>query len=213
MKQLSALALGFATVLAPALDHAVAQGTLPTDSARGVDLPVGKGQLSREALTLRLRAGNLDILFVPLEERVLRLLAPDSYQSLENLLKQKRLAIDSAAMANGMTNPGIALVTFHATAPNTRFDPQLLMLSLHGQQTRAGAVLPMTPTLGNQQLDTRDVATGLFLYRRDIPVMEPFAVTYLDATSDDWGTRLQRINSERTRILGRARADSGHVKP
>jgi hypothetical protein len=54
---------------------------------------------------------------------------------------------------------------------------------------------------------------ALFIYRRDIPVRESFTVTYHDQTSDDWGNRLARFETERVRILGttRNRPDStGH---
>jgi hypothetical protein len=182
------------------------------DSSRTDNLPTDKGQLSLSSVTLNLTNTNLEVVFVPLDERVLRLLTRDSYLSLERLIQQHQRGIDSAASVAGVMAPGLAFVSFHGLAPNTRFDPQLLTLTFHGQQYRPAAWVALSPTFSNQQLDIREQVQAIFIYRRDIPVKEAFTLSYLAANTDDWGNRLTRFDEERTRILGstRFRADTGH---
>lgn len=176
------------------------------DTSRTDNLPTDKGQLSLSSLTVNLTNTNLEVVFVPLDERVLRLLTKDSYQSMERLIQQHQQSIDSVASATGVTSPGLAFVSFHGLAPNTRFDPQLLTLTFHGQQFRPAAWVALSPTFSNQQLDLREQVQALFIFRRDIPVREAFTLSYLAANNDDWANRLTLFDSERTRILGTARA-------
>lgn len=203
------LAIGGLLAAAPA----VARGQVAVDTSRTDNLPTGQGHLSLGSATISLSDGNLQIMFIPLDERILRLITRDSYESTEATLAQQRRLIDSAAAANGVMSPGIAFVSFQGLAPNTRFDPGQLTLNFQGQQFRPAAVIPMSATFSNQQLDVRQQVQALFIYRRDIPVHESFTVSYLNATSDDWANRLARFDAERSRILGtvRTRRDTtGH---
>lgn len=196
-------ALGLAGLMAapPAL-----AGQAAADSGRADNLPTDKGLLSLSNATVSLSNGNLQIVFIPLDERILRLITQDSYRSMERLLDQQRKALDSAAAAVGASTPGIAFVSFQGLAANTRFEPDQLTLTYQGQQIRPVAWVPLSPTFSNRQLDLRQQVQALFIYRREIPVRESFNVTYLAATSDDWGSRLPRFETERSRILGAARA-------
>lgn len=198
-------AVALACIVAALPRAARAQTTL-VDTSRTDNLPVGKGQLSLESLTLRLASGNLEISFVPLDERVLRLLQRDTYQGVEGTLASQQSAIDSAARASGVTDPGLALVSFHGLAPNTRFDPSLLTLTFHGQQFRPEAWVALSPSFSNQQLDVRTQVQAIFIYRRDIPVKEDFTLSYLAASTNDWGHRLPRFDLERSRVRGSSAA-------
>ena len=190
----------------------VARGQVPLDTSRTDNLPTGQGHLSLSTATITLSNGNLQIVFIPLDERVLRLITKDSYESTEGTMAQQRRAIDSVMTATGVTSPGIAFVSFQGLAPNTRFDPEQLVLNLRGQQFRPVAWIPMSATFTNQQLDVRQQVQALFIYRRDIPVREGFTVSYRNATSDDWANRLSRFDAERSRILGTVRARGDTIR-
>ena len=198
--------------IAAAMIPASLSAQATADTSRTDNLPTDKGQLSLASLTVNLINTNLEVVFVPLDERVLRLLTRDSYQSMERLIQQHQQSIDSAASAADVTSPGLAFVSFHGLLPNTRFDPQLLTLTFHGQQYRPAAWVALSPTFSNQQLDLREQVQAIFIFRRDIPVKEAFTLSYLAANNDDWGNRLTRFDVERTRILGstRARTDTNH---
>jgi hypothetical protein len=207
---LLSLALACACACAP---RAVPAQVTTTENATGDELPVGKGQLSQDNITVRLRNGTLDIRVVPLDERVLRLLSTDGYTSLHGLVASQRRRIDSIAASRGVRRPGVALVSFHSLAPATRFDPQLLSLSLRNRLYRPIGVLSLTPTFSAQQLDAGGAATGLFIYEEELPVTEPFTVGYLEASTDDWERRLPRLETERGRILGTRRTATDSTRP
>ena len=190
----------------------LARGQVPFDTSRTDNLPTGQGHLSLSTATITLSNGNLQIVFIPLDERVLRLITKDSYESTESTLAQQRPAIDSVLSATGVTSPGIAFVSFQGLVPNTRFDPAQLTLNLYGQQFRPVAWIPMSATFTNQQLEVRQQVQALFIYRRDIPVREGFTVSYLNATSDNWASRLARFDAERSRILGTVRARGDTIR-
>ncbi|MES2306853.1 MAG: hypothetical protein V4558_15220 [Gemmatimonadota bacterium] len=211
MSRRHALALAVTLLALPAC--ARAQVVVPPRDTSSTDIQPGYGQLNQDVITLRLRTGTLEVRFVPLEERLIRVLAPDAYQSLHLLLQTHRRKIDSVASARGVRDPGVALVSFHSLAPSTRFDPSVLTLSLHSQQYRPIATIPLSPTFSNQQLDVREQASGLFIYERELPLHEPFTVTYLDGTNEEWERRLSRLDSERARILGRTRQRTDSIKP
>jgi len=207
MKQIFCIA-GCAAVLAGT--PLAARGQVGIDTARNDNLPVGQGHLSMGTVTLTLNNGNLQVVFIPLDERVLRLVTRDSYERTEGTLLSQRRAIDSVFSLTGVSSPGIAFVSFQGLAPNTRFDPEQLVLNFHGQQYHPVGIIPMSTTFSNHQLDVRQQVQALFLYRRDIPVRESFTLSYLNATSEDWANRLSRFDAERSRILAtvRPRRDS-----
>jgi hypothetical protein len=189
------------------------RGQTPLDTSRTDGLPTGQGHLSISTITVNLSDGNLQIVFIPLDERILRLVTRDSYLGIEGTVASQRRAIDSAAAIMGLSSPGIAFVSFQGLAPNTRFDPQQVTLNYHGQQFRPVAIIPMSATFSNLQLDVRQQVQAFFLYRRDIPVRESFTVSYFAATSGDWAGNLPRFDAERSRILGtvKVRGDTtGH---
>jgi hypothetical protein len=184
------------------------------DTSHTDNLPTDQGRLPLESITVRLLSGNLQVAFVPLDERVLRLLTKESYHSMEHLLGEQQRQIDSVAQVSGVTDLGIAWVSFQGLAPNTSFDPQQVTVTFHGQQFRPAGFVALSPGFTNQVLDLRQQVQGLLLYRRDIPVREGFSLSYLGATANDWDTRMGRFDGERTRILGlpAVRRDTTHQR-
>ncbi len=187
--------------LLPAL--VLAQDAAPTGRFDTLPVPRGHGQLNQDVITLQLRSGALDIRVMPLDDRVTRLLAPDAEQSLLALLTSRRSSIDSARARHGLHQPGLALVTFFARDNNTRFEPQLITISVRNRQIQPSATLPLSASFSNQVLDQREQAMGLYLFEEPIPVTEPFVVQYRDAVNADWERRLSRLDRERARILSR----------
>jgi hypothetical protein len=190
--------------LLPAL--ALAQDAAPAGRFDTLPVPRGHGQLNQDVITLELHSGSLDIRVMPLDDRVTRLLAPDAEQSLQALLASRRPSIDSALARHGLHQPGLALVTFFARDNNTRFEPQLITISVRNRQIQPRATLPLSASFSSQVLDQREQAMGLYLFEEPIPVTEPFVVQYRDALNADWERRLSRLDRERARILSRLAA-------
>lgn len=203
MRRSAMLALLLAAACAP---HARGQAAPATDSTRraaATDSSRSFGTLSQSDLGLRLRSDELEIRFVPLNERVTRLLAPDAWQSLRGLRAGRQTSIDSLARLNGLSDPGLALVTFYAQRDGVRFDPQLLTVVSRGRFLRPVGVIPLSPGFTSQQLAQRGQAMAIFLYEEVIPVDESFTLTYDTLTSEDWQGKLPMLERERARVSSR----------
>ncbi len=185
---------------------APAQAPTPDASpdTAGALVPAGLGQLNQDIITIRLKLPNLEIRFTPLDERVTRLLANDGYQSLTQMRMRNQEAIDSVIARQGLRRPGLVLVAFFGLAPNTSFDPSLLILDSRNRIVRPAGFVPLSASFSAQRLDARDQAMGIVIYEDAIPVTEPFTLTYLDASTDEWQRRLTRFDRERARIQAKA---------
>lgn len=204
MRRSAMLALLLAAACAP---HARGQAAPAADSTRARpvagDSSRSFGTLSQTDLALRMRSEELEIRFVPLNERVTRLLAPDAWQSLRGLRAGRQTSIDSLARLYGLSDPGLALVTFYAQRDGARFDPQLLTLVSRGRFLRPVGVVPLSPGFTSQQLPQRGQAMAIFLYEEVIPVDESFTLTYDTLTSEDWERKLPMLERERARVSSR----------
>jgi hypothetical protein len=191
----------------------LATGTMPGEAqepiAGGELPPPGYGSLKQDNVSLRITLNDIEIRFLPLDERLIRLMAPDAYESLHGLVVSRQAAIDSAARTAGLTSPGLALVTFFALRSAARFDPENVSLSYRGQFERPAAIVPYTGTFTSRQLDVRQQATGIYLFDEPLPVFEPFDVVY-GTSQSSWNDEiLRRIGIERVRVQSRSQADKG----
>src|SRR5438309_843415 len=95
-------------------------------------LPIGYGTLKRDDIVVRFDSPELEIQFLPLEESVTRLLAPDTYRSLQDLLRSKRAEIDDLARRAGALRPVLAMVSFFGLVPQARFVPEDVNITSRG---------------------------------------------------------------------------------
>jgi hypothetical protein len=168
-------------------------------------LPAGFGTLSQDALSLRMRNDDLEIRFIPLDPRVTPLLAKDAYQALRSLLETNRRRIDSVSSRAGVSDPGLALVSFFGLRPDVRYDPQTLTVQVRNRIFQPLGVLPLSPKFTSQQLGVREQASAIYLFEEDLPVEDSFSLSYAGLTSDDWQTKQQELDRERARVSARAR--------
>ena len=166
---------------------------------------VSYGTLNQNDLALRLRNEDVDIRFVPLDAKVTRLLANDAFQSLRSLVEARRRPIDSVASRAGVTEPGLALVTFFGLRPETRFDPQTLTVRLRNRALQPLGIIPINARFTSHQLDQREQASAIYLFEEDLPVDDSFTLSYGPLVSDDWQTKQSLIDRERARVSARAR--------
>jgi hypothetical protein len=193
-------------LLQGALFGSAREGLAQADQAAVEALPPpGYGSLTQNDLSLRVRNSEIEVRFLPLDERVLRLLAGDSYESLRTLVRTRRPSIDSIANQAGVTRPGLALVTFFGLQSNARFDPQTLTLVIRNRVFRPLGIVPFTPRFSAQQLNVREQVSGIYLFQEDIPVTDSFTLGYIGLVSDDWQTKQRLLDRERARVAARAR--------
>ncbi|HET6777745.1 MAG TPA: hypothetical protein VFH26_02560 [Gemmatimonadales bacterium] len=174
---------------------------------RARPLPPGYGSLSQNDLALRVRNDELEIRLIPLNPRVTPLLAPDAFQSLRNLVETHRRGIDSVAARAGVSQPGLALVTFFGQRPDVRFDPQTLTLLIRNQLFRPLGMIPLNAKFPSQQLGVREQASAIYLFEQDIPVDDSFTMAYAELVSEDWQGKQSLLDRERSRVAARARGE------
>lgn len=204
MKRFGVLAL----VALAACAHA-ARGQDSVDVAPG-DIPPGLGTLSQDDVALTIRQEELEVRVVPLDERLLKLLTSNTYRSLHDIARSRDNQIDSVARQNGVSAPGLLLVTFFGRRQGARFDPQNINLVIRNQLWRPIGMVPYSTNFNSQQLDQRQQATGIILFEEPIPVFEAFQVSY-GAASADWEGKIAKIQRERSRVLGRLGLDSNRA--
>jgi len=170
-------------------------------------VPIGYGSLSQNDLALRLANDELEIRFVPLDPAVTPLLAPDAFQSLRALVESHRRGIDSVAARAGVSQPGLALVSFFGKRPDVLFDPQTLTLLIRNSAFSPLGVLPLNARFTSQQLGVREQASAIYLFEEDIPVDASFTVSYGNLTSEDWQNKQTILDRERARVAARARGE------
>lgn len=168
-------------------------------------LPPGYGTLSQNDLALRVRNDDLEIRFIPLDHRVTRLLALDAYQSIMGLVETNRRGIDSVASRAGVSQPGLALVSFFGLRPDVRFDAQTLTLLIRNRVFRPIGTIPLSLRFTSGQLGVRDQASAIYVFEESIPVDDSFTLSYRSLTSGDWQEKQSTLERERARVAARAR--------
>jgi hypothetical protein len=167
---------------------------------------VSYGTLNQNDLALRVRNEDVEIRFVPLDAKVTRLLANDAFQSLRSLVETRRRSIDSVASRAGVTEPGLALVSFFGLRPETRFDPQTLTVRLRNRALQPLGIIPINTRFTSHQLDQREQASAIYLFEEDLPFDDSFSLSYGALISEDWRTKQSLIDRERARVSARTRA-------
>jgi len=191
--------------LLPLLAALGCAGPASGQSAEGArPLPPGFGSLSQNDLALRVRNDDLEIRVVPLDPRVLPLLAPDAYQSLRGLVATNRRAIDSVASRAGVAQPGLALVSFFGQRPDVRFDAQTLTLLVRNRAFQPLGFIPLNSKFTSQQLGVREQASAIYLFQETIPVDDSFTLSYGALESEDWQRRQPILDRERARVSARS---------
>ncbi len=198
---------------------AVAQGTPPAQEVEADTLdpnyvPAGFGSLRLEDIAIRVTpSSGLQVRAIPLDERIIRLLSPDSYRAMREALKSKQAALDIVKERNRLPSYSIWQVSFFALEQGeTRFSPLEFIIDNTGRNFRPIDILPLTPGFGEYRLRQREVQTALFVFDGQIDVNQPTAASMEGTpTTTDWSRVLQAIERERT--LVRSRAASAVRKP
>lgn len=201
MRRSVVVAIGLCvSAVPPAAAQAASGGELP---------PPGYGVLNQEQVSVRFGAGDIEVRFLPLDERVLRLVARDGYDALHGLVASRAAAIDSAARAAGLAEPGLALVSFFALRSDARFDPENLNLLYRNQLYRPVAMVPVTGNFTARQLNVRTQASAIYLFEIPLPVFEGFDLAYAGTQSGVWNEALRRIERARTQVMARWQSEKG----
>jgi hypothetical protein len=167
-------------------------------------LPIGYGTLKRDDIVVRFATDQLEIQVLPLAQGVIRLLAPDTYRSLEGLLRSRDREIREAAQRAAVERPTLVMVTFFGVLPGARFSPEDLNLTSQGRLFRPVGIVPLSPTWSSYQLDAREQAVAIYLFEEGVAFREGLTVSYQGLASDAWTGVLPRLQREWARVRARA---------
>jgi len=189
-----AAALAAATLAAPA-GLAAQTDDLP---------PAGFGSLRQDQVAITIATVSLAVRVLPLDEHVIRMLAPDTYASLHALVQARTASIAAAARSAGRDSATVFFVTFFGLQPLATFVPDQVEIQSQGILYRPLAILPLSAQWTDARLDQRQQAQAIYLFDPAIPVSQTFTVFYGDQYSATFDNSLTLLQSERARVLARA---------
>ena len=173
-------------------------------------VPAGYGTLRRDDIAVRLATGTIEVQVLPLDDQVTRLLAPDTYRSLTELVRSRAADLTDAAARGSTQNPTVVMVTFLGVVPQARFNPEELTITSRGRLFRPIGIVPLSPTWSSFQLDARQQAAAIYLFDPGISFAEQLTVSYQGLSSDAWSHSLRLLDQERARVRARAQVGAKH---
>ena len=183
---------------------AVIRSTPPRQDSATTIVPAGFGTLRQEDVAIRMQVGQVQVRAIPLDESVIRVLAPDSYRSLHGLRMSRADAIERLAGRYLLRERNAWLVSFYGLAPDARFSPSELTLTVSGRDFRPLEVLPLSSGFGEQRLQQHETQTALYLFPDGVNLAQPLTARMENAQDASWQETLRRIDQERALIRGRA---------
>jgi hypothetical protein len=206
------LAIAIAACGSPAASTAQPQpgvipGPVTRDSSASL-IPAGYGTLRQEDVAITLQQNGVRITAIPLDEGVIRTLAPDSYRSLRATLDAKRLQILQRASLRGIHEPRVWYVVFAGLVPDARFVPTDITVTSGGREYRPIDVIGLSTGFSEQRLQPRETQKGLLVFDEALDVSQPVVVIMGSDRNTDWSSDrsdsiLSRIEAERAQIRAR----------
>ena len=185
---------------------AMAQGAAPKPGDRDGLIPAGFGTLRQDQIAIRVQTNGLTVSAIPLEESVIRTLAPDSYRTLHALRESKKAALETLRARTGLTSVQAWYVTcFNVQQGDARFDAFDLLVRSVGQDFRPLDALPITTGFGDGRVAQRGQQSAIYAFDPQINLNQPLTVTALGQQSTAWGdAMLPLIERERSLVWSRA---------
>ncbi len=200
------LSAGCATVPS-AETPAGATGTV-VPGANPALVPPGFGTLRQDDIAIRLALpGGLQVRAAPMDESFIRLLSPDSYRAMTELINSKQAEIEQVKERARMPSYSLWVLNFFAQEQGeTRFSPMEIVIRNVGRDFRPLDVIPMTPGFGEYRLRQRDTQSAIFVFDGQVDPNQLLSIIVETTESGGWQAVLQRV--ERERVLVRSRASA-----
>jgi hypothetical protein len=179
------------------------------DTSTGRDtsdlLPPGFGSLRQDDIAIRVGLPSTQVRLIPLDEGVIRLLAPDSYRALHDLAEGRRAAVDQIAQRFGAQHPSLWYVSFYGIEPEARFDPQSVVLTSSGRDFRPLDVIPLSGSFGSHVVRQREVQSAIFVFEGGVNLSQPITATVETAMGTTWDENMLRLlDQARAQVRSRA---------
>lgn len=175
-------------------------------------IPAGFGTLRQDQVAIRVQTLGLTVSAIPLEESIIRALAPDSYRSLHALRESKAVPLAALATRNGLPAVQAWYVTFfNIQQGEARFDAFDFVVRSAGQDFRPLDALPLTPGFGAGRVAQRGQQSAIYAFDPQIDLNQPLSVASLGQQTTVWGDAiLPLIERERSAVWSRAAAAKPH---
>jgi len=183
------------------------------DSTSASLVPVGLGTLKQEDLAIVLQPNGVRVTAIPLDENVIRTLAPDSYRTLRATLESKRQQVMQIASLRGVHDPRVWYVVFTGLVPDARFIPTDITVTSGGREYRPIDVIGLLNGFSEHRLQPRETQRALVIFDESLDVAQSIVVIMGSERNTDWSTDrsdsiLSRIEAERAQIRARANGRS-----
>lgn len=187
------------------------QSTTQAPVAVGQDpalVPAGYGTLRQDDVAIRLQLpGGLQVRAAPIDETFIRLLSPDLYRGMTELINSKRDELDRLRDRVRLPSYSLWVVNFFAQEQGeTRFSPMEIVIRNVGRDFRPLDVFPMTPGFGEYRMRQRETQSALFVFDGQVDPNQPLSMIVETVESGGWQIVLQRVERERSLIRSRASA-------
>lgn len=177
-------------------------------------IPAGLGTLKEADISITLQPPTgVRVTLFPLDESVIRTLAPDSYRAMHANLESRAPQIRQRASTHGEQRPSVWFVRFYGLAPDARYDPTDVTLSVSGRDFRPFDVVPISGDFGAQRLQPRETQTGLLLFDPAVDVTQPIVVRMGADENATWDAIRRTIDAERAAVRARASAKASTLTP
>ena len=185
---------------APVVDPAQAEAAARREAAREEErlVPAGRGSLRQDEFTVSIRSGPLLIKITPLDESIIRLAAPDTYERLRSLAASRQ---EELARSLPVAVSECFLVSFFSYEPDVLYEPSYIRIEQRGTVFQPASILPITPGWGRQRLDRQQTQMAIYTFRAGLDLWMPFMVYYDLEESDQWSRVIPRLETERARIV------------
>lgn len=186
-------------------------GVLPADSLNVNMVPAGFGSLRQDDVAVKVTPpGGLQVRAVPMDEEIIRLLSPDAYRSLRELLASKSREV--AAVKDRFRLPSYSYwyVSFYTLEQGeTRFSPSEFIINNVGRDFRPIDILALSTGFGENRLKQREVQSAILIFDGQLDINQPLTVQMQGTESQTrWVEVLRRVERERALVRSRAAAKS-----
>lgn len=173
-------------------------------------VPVGYGTLRQDDIAIRLALpGGLQVRAAPLDESFIRLLSPDSYRAMQELIASKQDDITRLQQRERMPSYSLWVVNFFALeVGETRFSPLEVVIRNAGRDFRPLDVFPMTPGFGEYRLRQRETQSAVLAFDGLLDPNQPLSMIVESTESSGWQAIVQRVERERALVRSRSGAPS-----
>ncbi|MFH1766171.1 MAG: hypothetical protein ABIF09_18450 [Gemmatimonadota bacterium] len=185
---------------APRVAYAGNAGEGPQE-AQALLVPPGLGTLHQDQISLRLQSGDLLIKVTPLDEGIIRLTAPDTYERLRGLAG---VYGGRAAGTTSASQSSLFLVSLFSYKPDVTYEPEDLLLVNRGLRLRPQGIAPITPSWGTQRLGQQETRMAIYAFEGGIEWETDLVAEYQHLRNEAWRDQvLPLLQAERAKVRAR----------